>query len=333
MEKSNMTKVSATVLRARVHELADRFVGRVEKTVDRIRLESSDPDVRRRALAFKVDCIPAIYAAAFHVGPYVAAADVWGLTFQLVDYVEEGAGRDAFGPGQPLIVECAHAMVADADALVRSIAATPEAFASGRKRVFEWAESHPIEFSFTSRASVATVLAEDMRSENVFGAVEEASATIDDVAERINNLAARMPKQARWQARLLIEEMAEERGVEGVLGDLGAVARRTNELMDDVPGLVTAAASPVREMLEELLATERGEWVESLHQERIEFLRETDAIRDRSVNHVVAGVRDLVDHAASRIGLLIASAATLAVVVYWFTLGHGRGAARMPRTA
>jgi hypothetical protein len=257
MAKSNRTDVNVQVLRARGHELGDRLVGRVEQTVDRIRAESRDPDVRRRALALKVDVVPAIYAAAYHVEPFTAAVDVWALTYQLLHYVTEGPGRDAFGPQQPQAVECARAMVADADAMVRSIASTPDVFARGRKRLVDWAEKHPIEYTFHSRASVVTVLVEDMRSNDVFGAVGQASATLDDVAERLNSLAARMPKQARWHARLLIEELAGDKGVEGVLGDIDAAARRTNALMDDLPGTVTAAASPIRDML----ADERRAWL------------------------------------------------------------------------
>ena len=62
---------------------------------DRIRTETRDPAVRRRALAFKADAIPAVYTAAYRADPLVAAVDTWALAFQVREYVESGAGRDA----------------------------------------------------------------------------------------------------------------------------------------------------------------------------------------------------------------------------------------------
>jgi hypothetical protein len=78
-----------------------------------------------------------------------------------------------------------------------------------------------------------------------------------------------------------------------------------------------------------MLADERRAWLEGLRKERVELLKEADAIRDRSVNGALAGVRSLIDdalrRAASFLALLLAAAATLAVVVYWLTVGHGHG--------
>jgi hypothetical protein len=44
-------------------------------------------------------------------------------------------------------------------------------------------------------------------------------------------------------------------------------------------------------------------------------------------------VDDAFRRATSLLVVLVASGATLAVVVYWLTVGHGHGAARAPQTA
>ena len=102
MEKTGGVSVSATVLRARVDDLAERLAGRVEETSDRIRAEARDRAIRRRALTAKIEVIPAVYSAAYRIDPLEAALDVWALAFQLSQFVEEGDGRDAFGKQQPL---------------------------------------------------------------------------------------------------------------------------------------------------------------------------------------------------------------------------------------
>lgn len=364
MEKSGQVSVSAALLRAKTNVLADRFADRFEETADRIRTGSSDRAVRRRALAFKVDVVPAVYTAAYRADPLAAAMDLWALAFQAVQYVEDGAGRDAFGAGQPLAREASHDLLAETDTFVQGFAARPEDFVQARGKMEAWVRTHPIQHTFSSRPSVAAFAAE-LRSEgrDAFVAVGQVTDTIETVSERLNTYAAQLPKLARWQAELLISEETGERDVEDVLGDvaaLGATARRTNELLDDVPGVVGAAESPLRRLLADerravlegvnqqrhhtlefvtaerlaVLAAVREErvaTVAALRQERIETLAEVDAIKTRAVDSAVAGLRDLLDYALWRVfGLLVVlmvSATVLGVIGYRLTVGRRRGTA------
>jgi outer membrane murein-binding lipoprotein Lpp len=90
MEKSGKVSVSAAELRVRLNALADRFADQYEETADRVRAQTKDRAVRRRALAFKVDAVPAVYAAAYRTEPLAAVVDVWALAFQAVQYFEDG---------------------------------------------------------------------------------------------------------------------------------------------------------------------------------------------------------------------------------------------------
>ena len=135
MEKAGVVSMSAADLRARVNDLADRVAGRLERTADRISAETRDPTVRRRALAFKVDAIPAVYTAAYRVDPQVAAADTWALAFQVRECVETGAGRDAFGAQQPFARAEARDLLAEADASVQGMTASQKAFDAARVKV------------------------------------------------------------------------------------------------------------------------------------------------------------------------------------------------------
>jgi hypothetical protein len=239
-------------------------------------------------------------------------------------------------------------MLAEADAAMAGIANRPEAFDKARALVALWASRHPIESSFSPRLSLAAYL-EEFKSEDrdAFIAVGDVADTIGDVSERLSVYAAQLPKQARWQAELLISETTGEHDLEGTLGDVqavGAFSRRANELLGDVPGLLESSGAPVRDLLagerravleavdRQRLATlehltaermavltalrdERIEVVGALQQERIEALREIDAIGARTVGAALTGLRGLVDHAFWRLAALVVLAMVTAFVL------------------
>ena len=324
MEKGGGVSMGAADLRARVNDLADRLAGALERTADRIGTESRDPWVRRRALAFKVDVIPAVYNAAYRADPLVAAVDTWALAFQVGEWVKTGAGRDAFGTQQALARAEAHDLLADADAAVRGMTASPKAFDAARVKVQSWVAKHPIEHAFSSRSSVAPVLAE-WRSEDrsAFLAVGEVTDTIQNVSERLNTYAAQLPRQVRWQAELLVAELADEHGGPGLLGAAGEAVREVlaaerKAVLEDVNGQ--------RQQTLDYLTAERIAALAGLRQERVEALTAVEALQGRVVDSAVARLRSVVDSVLWRLAVLLAvlmfSAATLGVLVYRLTAGR-----------
>lgn len=238
MEKSGKVAVSGAVLRARVNDLVDRFAARIEQTADRVGGDTQDEAIRRRALVLKVDALPAVYIAGFRADPLAAAVDVWAFAFQFSEYMDSGAGRNAFGSEQPVVQRCARDLIADADSVIRAIASRPEYFDQARARVEGWAKTHPVTFAFTSRQSAAGVLAE-LRSDNqdVFLAVGAVTDLAENLSERLNDYAAQLPKQARWQAELLMTDVTGAHGLESALQDVhnvGTAAQRATDVLGDV---------------------------------------------------------------------------------------------------
>jgi hypothetical protein len=284
MAKTGKVSVSGEVLRLRVNDLVDREAGRIEQTADRIIADSTDAAIRRRALVVKVDVIPALYAAGFRADPLAAAMDVWGFAFQFQQYVENGEGRRAFGPEQPQMLACARDVIADVDTVIRSIAIRPEHFDAARTILQNWAASHPVEQTFLARASGAAVVA-NLRSDerDVFVTIGAVSDLIEDLSERLNAYAAHLPKQARWQAEILLTETMSTPIVGDALGtlrDVGATARRAQALMDEVPDLLEAER--------EMLAGERGAILSDINTQRLQTLQFLTAERFA----VIAAARD-----------------------------------------
>ncbi len=361
MEKTGGTSISAAELRARVNDLADRLAGRLEEAADRIWSEARDPAVRRAALALKVDAIPTIYTAAFRADPLIAALDLWGLTFQISQYVENGVGRDAFGPQQPLARDGARTMVAETTAFLRSVATNQETFEKARAEVERWATGNPIGYTFSARSSITPFLAQ-LRSEgrDAIVVVGEVSETVETLSERLNTYAAQLPRQVRWQAELMVSEMVNEHALEAAVGDLhdlGSVARRADGLLADAPNILGSAGSSARELVAgecrallenvngqrlqtleyataerravlEALREERIAVITALRQERIESLKEIDAIETRAVDSVIAGLKDVVVYTLWRVAALLlflmVSATALGIIGYRLTRGRPR---------
>jgi hypothetical protein len=359
MARSGKVSVSSAVLRARVNVLVERVAGRIERTADQISVESDDHVIRHRVLVLKVDAIPAVYAAGFRADPLAAAVDLWGFAFQFSQYMDTGAGRLAFGAKQPLIQECARDLLTDADAVIKAIAIRPEQFDQARAKVEGWARANPVEYAFSSRASGVALVADlESDDQDVFLAVGAVSDLVEHLSERLNTYAAQLPKQARWQALILIGEMAGARGVEGALGDVRDVAtaaRRATDLLGDVPDLLAAEREILAAERRAILASinsqraqtlkymtaerhaviaaareARMALVAALRQERIETLAEADAIKTRAVDSVLAGMKDLVDYTLWRVMALsvclMLAAATLGAIAYRLAGGRRRAA-------
>ena len=345
MEKTGAVDISAAVLRARVNDLADRLAGRMVETADGIRTRSTDPLVRRYAIALKADGIPSLYAAAYRVDPLTAAVDVWAFTFQTTRFFGDGPAGNFFGAEQEAARAGAASLLAEADDTLRTIVARPEDFERVRARIESWALANPIETSFSSRPAATAFMAE-MRSDerDAFAAVGSLTETVETVSERLNTYAIQLPKQARWQGELLIAQLVADHDVDGILADLdgalgevssiGDAARRADGFLEDLPSLIGEPGTSLADIvaaerravlegveLERLdtlkyltaeraavlvaLAQERTAALDALRQERVAAFTEMDAIRRRAWDDAEGGLRELVDYTLGRVAVLL----------------------------
>src|SRR5262245_13678383 len=158
-EKIGKGGMGATELRLRLYELPGQYGAVIEATADQIREESSDPAVRRRALLWKADGIPALYAAALRPDPLAGSIDLWLLLEQQNLYFREGAGKEAFGAQQPLATVATARMLASFEEAWASLTPDRAAFERRQTRIREIARAHPIEGAFSSRDTAVIELA------------------------------------------------------------------------------------------------------------------------------------------------------------------------------
>ena len=351
MMRQTQMEISADELRARVYNLTNRLTGLTENAADRIREKATNPAVRRRALLWKMEAIPAYHMAAFRADPFAAAVDVWGLTFQLKFYFEVGEGREAFGPHQPIATEAMASMLGEVDAMAQAVAAKGDSYARNRSGLEEWARANPLERGFVARPTATTLLITLLGGDrqSAFAAVGQIQDTVEDLSVRLNSFAALLPKQARWQAELLSEETLSSDEATRALADLSAMAEfaaRSQAILDDIPGTVRMASGGTSEMLDSqreaileaierqrletldfateqrdiLIASlrqERLETVDVLRAEGVEVLAGVEAISQRTVANAIGELRSLVDYVLVRFAVALALALVIGAAALW----------------
>ena len=323
-------RMSAMELHIRIQQIAYRFSDVIEQTADQIMAESSDPMVRRNALLWKMNAIPAAYTAVFQPEPVVALLDTWAFTVQMAHYFEDGPGVEDFGQYHTIALEASKQLEKEIVDLV--LAVSPEGDIKTvkiRPEVYSWAREHPIRSPLFSRVSVAREFTEAMaQSSKAIGVVGKLTIGMDEVANRLSLYGQYLPRQARWQAELLL---AESNAKDGVKVNVDGVAElvesldRVLPIIEQAPDLVarerTAAFKAIREeriatlnsigvqrvatlnwltkeriAVTDALQGERVAALATLREERIASLSDIEAISKRVIAGSLAETKGLIDH-------------------------------------
>jgi hypothetical protein len=170
-------------------------------------------------------------------------------------------------------------MEADMQRLVQTAAPSAD-LAAGRQKVASWADANPIETGLAGRTSADTELIRAEQSAmGAVAAVRAIEESIGDLTARLDSYNAYLPKQARWQAELMLSDVASDPQVGKAMSNLGAVSNaleKTSTGMEHMPDLVgqtrTAVLADVngqRLATQAFLRQERLETLDALHRERI----------------------------------------------------------------
>ncbi len=262
--------ISATELRLRLYELPQQLGGLVEIAADQIRAASSDPAVRRRALLWEADGIPALYAAALRPDPLVGGLDLAVFVYQMKDYLVDGAGKDAFGPQQEIAVGAVRQMVRLTESTASSLYTDQAVYLRRQAKLQEFARAHPIEGSFLARETALSELARFAPDESAgaLAAVGQATDTLADISLRLNAYITLLPKVTRWQAALAAEDMTGRDSLSATLDDvhaIGQAARHADGLLTNLPDAVREAREPLLALLDE----QRTELLAAVEEERL----------------------------------------------------------------
>ncbi len=299
-------RMSPQELRIRVRALIRPTLGIVEEAADRSLRETTDPTVRRGAVVWKIEATTTLLSAMLRNDPVLALADAWGYAFQVESLLARPEVAARYGKNAP----DASAAMALIRAEFRAFAASVQddaTAASFEATVRQWADRNPVEGALYRRPSIDSDVAAVLASSGgggAFAALGNLDETTSDVMTRMDLYTVYLPRLARWEAELAVDDLAQGIDPKGLIADVDRVTRAADRIAtvaEGVPDLAAreraAALDAVR--AERLAATrdlqgERRAVVEAIRQERIATLEEVEAIAQRLLDRSSGPLDDAV---------------------------------------
>jgi len=287
MEEVRRQEVSAEEVGYPLFDFTARFSRAVESAADQIVAKNPDPRIRRNALLWKLNAVPASFLALEHADPAAMVIDLWAFCLQMTEYLESGAGRELFGDRQPVGIAAARGLEAEIGALTARIV-KEEALPVLEQTIEEWAREHPLQDIHFARTSILSLQARlmDVQPAGLFQTVNTVAGQVADLKGRLALYADQLPRQARWQAELLTEEVFVR-----IVG-----AQITNAF-----ALISAEREAVLESIErqrletlEMLQSERERILERVSAEREAVLGRTAELADQVLGQVDGMLADQV---------------------------------------
>ncbi len=276
-------EVTPKELRIRSLDYAEYFAASVEDAASEIAWATSDPEIRRRAIVWKLSAVSSLITAMSQTDPLAAIIETATFTFQMADYFETGAGSDRFGPMQEIAVNaCVR--------LEERVIAFLESFAHGdypdvREATLRWVEEHPITSPLFARDSVIVLMADLMQDPDTraFASLGRLELTVNDLMARLTLYGAAMPRLARWQAELLIHDTLNAQQPLGELlvdtKELLATAERIAELSDNVPELIQGEREAILLAIQTLVDRQIGDLDVLVDQHRLALMTDIEMER------------------------------------------------------
>ena len=148
--------------------------------------------------------------------------------------------------------------------------AAPKAnIAAVRERVRSWAEANPIQGSLASRQSADPDIIKKVGQTNfgTMGSIKKLAESMGDLSARLDTYNLYLPKQARWQAELFLDDLKRDTQV--------------NSALSDIRELSNTAATLDRERLsaQQFVHQERQQTLDNLQLQRIATLAALHAER------------------------------------------------------
>ena len=272
--------VSVQQVRMRMRTLVEPFAAVIAASADRIMESSPERGIRREALLFKIQAVPAMREALFRPHPFNAILDSWVLSWQLIDYFETGRGRTVMGNSAPAAAANCRYLESQIETVVASMSRSGDV-SDIRAFTRKWASEHPIDHSIAGRESTVSLVTEAQMQET-FSTMEVAGSlaiTADDMVRRLDVYTNQLPNESRWQAELFVMDTTRQYQTDELLllarhaiQSADAATANANRLL---PRLEAALASA--ESAPDVIAKERATVIDTLSKELrygLHFVRE-----------------------------------------------------------
>ena len=261
-------KSSASELSSRNQSLLALYSAEIETAADKIISESPSPAARKQARVWKAEAIPVMQTSLLNSDPIAAVLDTWAFIFQMTTFMERPEWKDTMENFYPIVTETLSKMNAQMERLVQS--AAPKANIAGvRERVRAWAQANPIQDSLASRQSADPDVIKKVGQTNfgTLGSIKALAESMGDLSARLDSYNLYLPKQARWQAELFLDDLKRDSQVNSSLAYMRSISNAAGKLDSE------------RLSLQEFVHQERLQTLDSVQQQRIATLAALHAER------------------------------------------------------
>lgn len=207
-EETKQAQVTRKEINYQLFDFVARYSRRIEFAADQIAASTSNPEVQRQSLLWKLGAVPAAFLAIVHQDPAAVLVDLWALCAQQTAYFTTGAGKHLFGDQQVVAVTTARQLEAEAAAMATDLL-RPESVVAAQEGIARWTAEHPLENYLFARTSIISMMAR-IFPDGVAGLSQTLNSIPAEVADLKGRLTLQMdhlPRQARWQAELMATDL------------------------------------------------------------------------------------------------------------------------------
>lgn len=291
-------KASSEQIRMQMRAQVDPMCGEVESAADRILAETADPEIRRAAIEWKAQAVPALRKALFQPDPGMAVFDTWVLTNQMTIYFSQGDGARSLGKFAPAAVATCLSLERRMNEVAASMTKSGDV-SKIRGLARNWAAAHPIQDSISHRESTLSRAAKfdlgpDLTATEAIGDI---TVSVDDLGRRLETYSDQLFRQARWEAELAVGDLTRDLQLEQAaplaedavtsvarLSDsVGTISSSVETLMPAVERLAVVAES-----LADVVASERTEVLKSVADEMARTIGAVQGEREIILQQVTA---------------------------------------------
>jgi hypothetical protein len=280
IKQAKNVEISASELSSRNQSLLALYSSEIEGAADNIILESPSPVARREALVWKAEAIPVLQTSLLNTDPVVAVADTWAFIYQMSAYMQQMAVKNRLGVFQSVPTDTLRKMDSEMEQLV--LTAAPSADINDlRHKIDLWAAAHPVQGALSGRQSADTDLIRRTYEDDLgaLASIKALQEGLGDITVRLDSYNSYLPKQGRWQAELLVGDLARDPQLGAAMSNFAIFTQalnRTSSNLDRVPELAARAREVAlgdidgqRVAAQSFLREERLQTIDALTQERI----------------------------------------------------------------
>jgi len=271
---------SAAELSSRNQSLLGMYSAEIETAADNIRANSSSPVTRRQALVWKAEAIPVLQTTLLRTDPLAAILDTWAFILQMKAHMAQTAVKQGWGDSYPVVADTLNRMETEMEQLVQT--AAPKANVEDlEQRIDAWAKAHPIQAGLSGRKSADADLIR-RAAQTDLGAMASLKAlgeSLGDFTARLDSYNAYLPKQARWQAELLLSEVARDPQFSSAMSNAAVLTNalaKTSDSIERAPEFVEqerkatiADMDGQRRAVQDFLQQERAQVLDAVDRQRV----------------------------------------------------------------